>query len=118
MGIFYGMLARDIAIETSDFNHIGVNIAGGINDRAEPAGFLPVIQKSQHYRYICAVCNVIKAGFPVLYFLAGTGRCNHHNHLITLMEYRNQLGDGITGFGSIDRESAQPPEEITHRPEE
>ena len=63
MAIFFGMLARDIAIETSDFDHIGVNVAGGINDRAKPADFLPVIQKSQYHRYICAVRNVIKAGF-------------------------------------------------------
>jgi len=105
-------------IEGANIFHVGLDIAGRIENGAYTPCLAQVIQKSEHDRDIGAPGDVIESAFPVRDLLPGSLGGQNHGELCPFLEYLDHLYYDIARLGPIDWNAAKPPEESVKGPPE
>ena len=76
----FRIFSFDAGVKILNDFHIRFHISGRVNDRPDTPNLASVIQIPQHDGDIRPFSNMVKAGFPVHDFPAGSGRRNHQDH--------------------------------------
>ena len=114
LALVLGLLASLVRVEVADELHVGVEVAGRIEDRSEADPLRRVVYEGEDNRDVRAEGDVIEAGLPVRGVAARALRGQRDHHLFGAVEGRDHLVHEVVSFRSVERNATK----YTHQPAE
>ena len=113
-----GELAGDVGVEGADAAHVGRDVAGRHQHRADPADLPSVVEERADDRHPRAARDVIEARLPVRRAAPRPRRRNHEVEPVDRVEAIDHLLHEVLPRAPVDGQAAEPPHQPAERPAE